>query len=156
MSGTEHGPGDTEARPITVDADVDTERDDLEDEDEDEEPYEPPEPAAIPFAEEVSTPGGALTSNAAPAAEVEARSSSEEVSKLRHAGGNTHGKQALVGAGDRFTAYVSPLLRNAATQAHPEFCNRELCQFEGAGGVCNDAQCQYLHFRDLLGEGESC
>jgi Putative zinc-finger domain len=67
----------------------------------------------------------------------------------------------------RFTPYESPLKQFRAYRFHPEFKedvagglrsmtfshkidpNAEFCRYELAGGICNDATCDFQHFRDI-------
>jgi hypothetical protein len=66
-----------------------------------------------------------------------------------------------------FTPYESPLKQFRAYRFHPAFeqdisggyksmtysnnikSDKELCRFEFAGGICNDATCEFQHFRDM-------
>jgi hypothetical protein len=66
-----------------------------------------------------------------------------------------------------FTLYESPLKNFRAFRFHPNFeqevqggfksitysnniaDDKELCRYELAGGVCNDASCEFQHFRDM-------
>ncbi|KAH7377675.1 hypothetical protein BKA66DRAFT_443223 [Pyrenochaeta sp. MPI-SDFR-AT-0127] len=72
----------------------------------------------------------------------------------------------------RFTPYESPLRMFKSYRYHPSYAQdvaggflsltfshqidpeRRLCQFESAGGSCNDAECPDQHFRDLNITGE--
>ncbi|KAI9709979.1 MAG: hypothetical protein M1820_003057 [Bogoriella megaspora] len=68
---------------------------------------------------------------------------------------------------DKYTSYESPLRSFRAFRFHPEYLRtvaggfrsityahridtqKQICRFEGAGGSCNDPQCEYQHFKDM-------
>ncbi|OAL43735.1 hypothetical protein IQ07DRAFT_592815 [Pyrenochaeta sp. DS3sAY3a] len=72
----------------------------------------------------------------------------------------------------KFTPYVSPLRHFKSYRYHPNFTNdvaggflsttfshqidpnKPLCQYETAGGSCNDSECPNQHFRDFGVSGE--
>lgn len=70
-----------------------------------------------------------------------------------------------------FSPYESPLRMFKAYRYHSDFAKdvtgafrsmtyshkidptTELCRFEAAGGICNDSQCPFQHFRDMILSG---